>query len=69
MIVLYSNHCPACGVLKSKLDSKKIDYTLVDDESVFVEKGLDWFPVLEVDGKLMRLGDANKFVESFKEGN
>ena len=69
MIVLYSNHCPACGVLKAKLDNKKINYTLVDDEAVHIEKGIDWFPVLEVDGNLMRLGEANKFVEAFKEGD
>lgn len=69
MIVLYSNHCPACGILKTKLDNKKIDYTLVDDESILAEKGMDWLPVLEVDGKQMLMGEANAFVESLEGGN
>ena len=66
MIVLYSNHCPACNVLKAKLDNKKIDYTLVDDVNVLAEKGMDWLPILEVDGNQMRLGEANAYIESME---
>lgn len=67
MIVLYSNHCPACDILKSKLDAKHINYTVVDDESILLEKGFDLMPVLEVEGKQMLLGEANKFVEAYRE--
>lgn len=66
MIVLYSNHCPACNVLKTKLDNKNIDYTLVDDVKVLAEKGMDWLPILEVDGNQMRLGEANTYIESME---
>lgn len=53
MIVLYSNNCPKCKIIKDKLDTKKIKYTLVDDEKILLEKGFDFMPVLEVDGQLM----------------
>lgn len=67
MIVLYSNHCPACNVLKAKLDSKNIEYTIVDDEETLTANGFDFMPVLEVDGKRMQIGEANKFVASYEE--
>lgn len=67
MIVLYSNHCPACGILKDKLDAKGIEYTLVDDESILNEKGLDLMPVLEVNGEYLNMGQANRFISSYKE--
>ena len=66
MIVLYSNHCPACGIIQAKLDAKNIPFTLVDDEKILVEKGFDFMPVLEVDGKQMQIGEANKFIETYK---
>ena len=54
MIVLYTTKtCPKCGIVKTKLDDKKIKYTLVEDETVLSEKGYDWLPVLEADGVVM----------------
>lgn len=64
MIVLYSNHCPACDILKAKLDAKQVEYTLVDDIATLEAKGFDFMPVLEVDGNCMSMGQANKYVES-----
>lgn len=64
MIVLYSNHCPACKVLKTKLDNKGIDYTLVDDVKTLEEKGFDWLPVLDVDGEQMSVGQASKYIDT-----
>ena len=63
MIVLYSNHCPKCGIIQDKLNAKKIEYTLVDDEAVLIEKGFDFMPVLEVDGTLMtNMIDINNYI-------
>ena len=54
MIVLYTTKtCPKCGIVKTKLDAKKIEYTLVDDEAIIAEKGYDLFPVMEVDGNVL----------------
>ena len=51
-IVLYSNNCPRCKVLESKLQQKNIVYEEVNDENIMQEKGFDFVPVLEVDGKI-----------------
>lgn len=55
MIVLYTTKtCPKCGIVKTKLENKKITYSLVDDEAILEEKGYNLLPVLEVDGVVMR---------------
>ena len=65
MIVLYTTKtCPKCGIVKKKLDNKKIEYTLVDDESILVSKGYDLLPVMEVDGKVINsMIEINNFIE------
>lgn len=66
MIVLYSNHCPRCDILKAKLDEKKIQYEYVDDSAKLVEAGLQdaFFPILEVDGIRMPFMEANNYVNT-----
>jgi glutaredoxin len=55
MIVLYTTKtCPKCGIVKAKMDSKNIEYTIVDDELTLANKEYDLFPVLEVDGQVMK---------------
>ena len=54
MIVLYTTKtCPKCSIVKAKMDSKNIEYTIVDDELTLEDKGYDLFPVLEVNGQVM----------------
>ena len=64
MIVLYTTKtCPKCGIVKSKLENKKIEYTLINDESILEEKGYDLLPVLEVDGVVMKsMLDINDWI-------
>lgn len=63
MIVLYSNHCPKCDIIRDKLNAKKIEYTLVDDETILTDKGFDFMPVLEVDGVLLTsMMDINNYI-------
>lgn len=64
MTVLYTTKtCPKCGIVKTKLDNKKIEYTLVDDETILLEKGYDWLPVLEADGVVMNnMLDINAWI-------
>lgn len=66
MITLYTTHCVRCKVLETKLDNKKVSYDVVDDIAKLKELGLQdaFFPILEVDGKRLSFGEANKFVES-----
>lgn len=61
-IVLYSTHCPKCGVLEKKLDMAGIEYQFVDDADVMIEKGFMSAPMLEVDGTPMDFMTAIKWV-------
>ena len=61
-ITLYTTHCPQCEVLKKKLDSADIEYSVCDDVDVMAEKGFLSAPILEVDGKSMIFKDAVNWV-------
>ena len=66
-IILYTIHCPACNVLRKKLEAAKLPFTIVDDLAVLEEKNMRQFPILEVDGNFYSYGDAVKFVNSCNE--
>lgn len=62
-ITLYkSPTCPNCKMLQMKLDKKGVAYDVVTDVEVMKAKGISALPQLEVDGKLMALGEANKWL-------
>ena len=61
-VVLYSTNCPKCMVLEKKLELSDIDYQVVTDEDVMIEKGFASAPVLEVDGEVMDFGAAVRWV-------
>ena len=63
MIILYSTGCPQCKVLKTKLDSLNINYELITDESIMMEKGFRSAPILEVDGEIMTFTQAIKWTK------
>ena len=62
MIELYTTHCPKCKVLETKLNQKKISYTIIDDEEEIMATGILSVPYLNVDGKMMDFTAANKWV-------
>lgn len=62
MVTLYSTGCPRCNVLVQKLDSKGIEYDVVNDVDIMTEKGIETVPVLEVDGRLMQFKEATDWV-------
>ena len=59
MVTIYSTGCPKC---KTKLNQKNVNYNVVDDTDVMVDKGFQSLPMLEVDGELMDFGDAVRWV-------
>ena len=61
---LYSNNCPKCEILESKLKDKNIEFEIINDEEIFRSLNIDKFPVLEVDGNLLQFSEANKWVNS-----
>lgn len=62
MITLYTTYCPKCNVLKSKLDSKNIEYKIVEDVDIMQNKGFSSAPVLEVDNEMLDFVNAIKWV-------
>ena len=62
MIKLYSTKCPKCIVLEKKLSQKGINFELVEDATIMIEKGFMSAPVLEVNGQVMNFMEANKWV-------
>lgn len=64
-LVLYSkDNCPRCDMLKSKLNAKGIEFEEVKDINVIESLGIDFLPVLDVDGELMELSKANNYINS-----
>ena len=48
-IILYSNGCPKCMVLKSKLQAKNINFKESDNLEELVQRGFKSLPVLKVE--------------------
>lgn len=65
-LILYSNGCPKCNVLKSKLKNKKIEFTETKDFSKLQNKGLQSLPIMEVDGKFLTFVEANTWINTQK---
>ncbi|MDF2882198.1 MAG: hypothetical protein K0R54_2755 [Clostridiaceae bacterium] len=61
-VTLYSNHCPQCKVLETKLKDKNVVYTEVNDVDLMLSKGFMSMPMLEVDGNVMNFASALKWV-------
>ena len=64
MIILYSTHCPQCKALEMKLNKKKIEYTICDDETEMKKLGFTSAPMLDVDGTHYNFSNAIKWVNS-----
>lgn len=61
-IVLYTTHCPKCRILKAKLESKGISYTVCDDVDKMEQLGFTTVPILSVDGKFYDFSDAIAYI-------
>lgn len=67
MIILYSNNCPKCKVLKKKLDDANVKYTVVDDTEIMISKRIDLLPVLEIDNVMMDFATAVEWANNRQE--
>ena len=68
-VVLYTNHCPCCEVLESKLKALGIRYKVVDDLRLMLEMGLTAAPMLETDDMMMDYPAALKWLEERNRPN
>ena len=66
MVTLYTTHCPKCRVIEKKLSQKNIKYKEISDQEVMIKLGFKSAPVLEVDGKYMNFGDANRWLMNYE---
>ncbi len=64
MVILYSTNCPKCQVLKKKLDSKSIQYTVETSVDTMLSLGITQVPVLSVDGGLLSFTQANEWINA-----
>lgn len=64
MIIFYSNNCPRCKVLESKLKKKGIEYVEVNDIEAMINAGLKSAPALRVEGELLDFAAANKWINA-----
>ncbi len=64
MVVLYSTNCPKCQVLKQKLDSKSVQYTVETSVDTMLSLGITQVPVLSVDGRLLSFSQANEWINA-----
>lgn len=62
MIILYSNGCPKCNILKKKLKDKNIRYIEENNQEVMLDMGLKTVPWLSIDSEMMDFNQAVKWI-------
>lgn len=62
MVKMYTTHCPQCRVLEKLLMDKKIEFETVEDIEFMKNKGIMSVPQLEIDGELMNMRKAMKWI-------
>jgi glutaredoxin len=62
MIKMYSNGCPKCNILKKKLNEKNIQYEECNDTEIIKAKGIQFLPVLEINGDLLDFKQATEWI-------
>lgn len=61
-IVLYSNDCPRCKILKKKLEQNNIMFEENSDVEAMIQKGFTTAPILEVDGVIYNFKEAVEWI-------
>ena len=64
MTLYTKDDCSRCDMIKDKLNSKGVSFNEVKDEEIIISLGIDFLPVLEVEGELLDLGKANNYINS-----
>lgn len=57
-VILYSNGCPQCKLLKKLLEQKDIAFNEINDVELMISKGFMSMPMLEVGNKVMNYASA-----------
>lgn len=67
-VTLYTTHCPKCRVLEAKLKQKDVEFEVVEDQDVMVEKGFMEAPMLEVDNNYKNYNESIKWLNELGGG-
>ena len=65
-MILYTQGCVKCDVLKKKLEQKNLSFTIeYNNFQQIIDAGIDFMPVLELDnGKLLQFNEAINYVNN-----
>lgn len=61
-MILYSNNCPKCNILKAELDRREISYTICSDLDQMKELGISSVPILEITPVKLPFKDALEYI-------
>lgn len=62
MLLVYTNGCPKCNMLKMQLDKHGVKFQTTDNFEKIIKEGHTSLPVVEHKGKLLKYDDAMKAV-------
>ena len=65
-VTLYTTHCPKCKILETKLNTKNVQYTEISNIDEIEKAGFNSVPILKVDDKVLKFGDANKWINELE---
>lgn len=63
-ITLYTTHCPKCKVLETKLQQRGLEYEIIEDENIMVEKGFLSAPMLQIDEEVLDFSGAINWLKA-----
>lgn len=69
MIKLYSTGCPKCKIIKTKLDKANIEYEIISDMNIMLNKGFKTVPMLEVDNKVLNFNEIVSWLSEVNKEN
>ena len=63
-VLMFSNECPKCKVLKMKLDTAGINYYVSENFDELIQNGFENLPVLKVGDEYLDFSKAIKWINS-----
>lgn len=62
-LILYSNNCPKCKILKEKLDESSIDYEISNDFSNLIDNGFKTLPILKTNKGFLKFLPSINYIK------
>ena len=64
-MILYTQGCVKCDVLKKKLEQKGLSFDIESNNfQKLIDAGIEFMPVLEVNGELLQFNDAVTYINN-----